>query len=140
MDLIEISTKRLVLEKLSNCHFYLIVMCCLDLFCFFDFVCGFVKKQKKGVYFALNAECSINYCKSNNGKYCMLACRVLIGETANGKEDCEAPLKADGHTRVETLVDDVQYPTIFVATRDYVALPVYYIWFHLSKVSSQIGY
>ena len=65
----------------------------------------------------------------------MLACRVLIGDIAKGTRNCEPPLKPDGHTRVETLVNDTNNPTIFVATRDYVALPVYYIWF--SKASSK---
>ena len=59
----------------------------------------------------------------------MLACRVLIGEIAKGERNAQPPLKSDGHTRVETLVDNVYNPTIFVATRDFVALPVYYIWF-----------
>ena len=71
----------------------------------------------------------------NNGKKCMMACRVLIGDIAKGEQNCEPPLKSDGHTRVETLVNNVQNPTIFVTTRDYCALPVYYIWFEKGKES-----
>ena len=91
------------------------------------------------MYFAKNARYSIDYCTANtnvnNGLYCMVACRVLIGDVAQGKKNSDPPLKSDGHTRVETLVDDTNNPKIFVATRDYVALPVYYIWFN--KVSSK---
>ena len=65
----------------------------------------------------------------------MLACRVLIGDIAKGKRNCDPPLKSDGNTRVETLVNHINNPTIFVATRDYVALPCYYIWF--GEVSSK---
>ena len=75
----------------------------------------------------------MKYCNNNrninNGKYCMLVCRVLIGATAKGKPYGEPPLKSDRKTRVETLVDNIHNPSIFVATRDYCALPVYYIWF-----------
>ena len=63
----------------------------------------------------------------------MLLCRVLIGDIAQGYRDCEPPLKSDGITRVETLVDDTNNPTIFVSTRDYCALPFYYIWFKERK-------
>ena len=63
----------------------------------------------------------------------MLACRVLIGDVAKGSTNCEPPLKSDGITRVETLVNDTINPTIFVSTRDYCALPVYYIWFKPRK-------
>ena len=87
----------------------------------------------QGVYFAKEAKYSIVYCSKNmkihNGMLCMLACRVIIGETSLGSPNCLPPLKSDGQTRVETLVNDVSDPTIFVSTRDYYALPVYYIWF-----------
>ena len=63
----------------------------------------------------------------------MLLCRVLIGDIAVGKRDCGPPLKSDGITRVETLVDNTINPTIFVSTRDYCALPVYYIWFGIRR-------
>ena len=94
-------------------------------------------RNKQGVYFAKNAQYSVKYCASNlnikNGQYCMLACRVLIGDIAKGSKNCEPPLKSDGISRVETLVNDINNPTIFVTTRDYCALPVYYIWFKQRK-------
>ena len=106
------------------------------MFVFFVCCCGYVFNNQ-GVYFAKNAKYSVDYCKNNaninNGKYCMLACRVLIGDITKGQKNCDPPLKADGHTRYETMVNDINNPTIFVATRDYCALPVYYIWFSLTK-------
>ena len=63
----------------------------------------------------------------------MLACRVLIGDIAQGYTNCDPPLKSDGISRVETLVNDINNPQIFVSTRDYCALPVYYIWFKQRK-------
>ena len=94
-------------------------------------LCDFT--YSKGVYFAKNAGYSVGYCKSNsninNNRKCMLLCRVLIGDIAKGHSNGEPPLKLDGKTRVETLVNHTHDPTIFVSTRDYCALPVYYIWF-----------
>ena len=60
----------------------------------------------------------------------MLACRVLIGDITKGEKNCDPPLKEDGYTRFETMVNDMDNPIIYVATRDYCALPVYYIWFN----------
>ena len=68
----------------------------------------------------------------------MLLCRVLIGTKAKGSQNCEAPLQSDGVTRVETLVNDVNDPTIFVSTRDDRALPIYYIWF--KQIDSPLSY
>lgn len=91
------------------------------------------KNKTKGVYFAKDACTSLSYGntdpKIRNGLRCMLLCRVLIGDTAKGSARCKPPLKSDGITQVETLVDNIDNPRIFVSTRDYVALPVYYIWY-----------
>ena len=120
-----------------------VVHVCIDYFRNLILFLLFFFLLAKGVYFAKNAKYSIDYCTSNadinNGLYCMVACRVLIGDIAQGKRNCDSPLKSDGNTRYETLVNDIKKPKIFVATRDYVALPVYYIWFKKISLDASLN-
>ena len=60
----------------------------------------------------------------------MLLCKVIVGDVANGRYDSkEIPYKKDGITQFDTLVDSVENPTVYVVTRDFMAVPKYKIWF-----------
>ena len=83
----------------------------------------------KGVYFAKYALKADQYCKmDNNGYYYMLICRVFVGDYTRGRHDMiTPPLKNDGKTQYDSLVDNINDPTIFVISKDYHAIPEYII-------------
>ena len=94
----------------------------------------------QGVYFARDANYSRSYCQNDSGKnnneLSMLLCRVIVGEYTRGSYNLKkVPYKKDGLTQFETLVDDIKHPTIYVVTRDFMALPAYRIRFKKETVS-----
>ena len=75
----------------------------------------------KGVYFALNASYSSQqrYSKPNSaGEQQMFACRVLVGEYSQGRQDQPTPDVRQGAVLYDTTVDDVNKPEIFVVYHD----------------------
>ena len=95
------------------------------------------------MYFAKYANISAKYCINNknvhNGDYCMLACKVIIGEMVQGSKDMKtAPFMENNLTQYDTLVDNINKPCIFVITRDYFALPKYKIWFRKASVVTEL--
>ena len=67
----------------------------------------------------------------------MLLCKVIVGDVTKGKYNLrKIPYKKDGVTQFETLVDNVKNPTVYVVTRDFMAVPKYKIWFR-SKSSKK---
>ena len=88
----------------------------------------------KGVYFAKNASTSATETYSQpgpNGEKYIIQARVLLGEWTKGTEDMKsAPYKSgDSTTQYDSVVDDVDNPTIFVIFRDTAAYPEYIIQF-----------
>ena len=75
----------------------------------------------KGVYFALNASYSSQqrYSKPNSaGEQQMFACRVLVGEYSQGRQDQPTPDVRQGAVLYDSTVDDVNKPEIFVVYHD----------------------
>ena len=92
----------------------------------------------KGVYFAVNSNYSAlgKYAKVNkDGHQMMFICRVLIGKyTLGNKSMKKAPtLTKDSNEVYDTLVDNVDKPTIFVAMSDGQAYPEYLVTFKIDK-------
>ena len=87
----------------------------------------------KGVYFAKYASKSFKFCQRHtDGYYYMLICRVYVGDYTVGKPDMDTPpLKNDGLTQYDSLVNDINNPTIFVVSKDYHAIPEYIVTFNL---------
>jgi len=86
----------------------------------------------KGVYFAVNASYSSShrYSKPNSaGDQQMFACRVLVGEYCQGKQDQPTPDVRHGTDLYDSTVDNVNTPQIFVAYHDAQAYPEYLITF-----------
>ena len=86
----------------------------------------------KGVYFAVDASYSSShrYSKPNGaGEQQMFACRVLVGEYCQGKQDQPTPDVRHGTDLYDSTVDDVNKPEIFVAYHDAQAYPEYLITF-----------
>jgi len=86
----------------------------------------------KGVYFAGDASMSRSYCDtSNNGESFMFVCRVIVGDYCIGNQQMLAPpMKPDGKSQYDCLVNALVNPTIFVITRDYHAIPAFLIVFN----------
>ena len=92
----------------------------------------------KGVYFAVNSNYSAQgkYAKVNkDGHQMMFICRVLIGKyTLGNKSMKKAPTLTKNSNEVyDTLVDNIDKPTIFVAMSDWQAYPEYLVTFKIDK-------
>ena len=88
----------------------------------------------KGSYFSNVAEIASRYCKANeeNGDvFVMLGCKVYIGESTIGRRNMDKKelYKDDKVTQYDSLVNDLDDPTIFVINRDYHAVPCFIIEF-----------
>ena len=91
-----------------------------------------------GVYFAVSASYSAQPRYSvvdRDGNQHMFVCNVIVGEyTKGGKSMKSAPsLQLGGADVYDSLVDDVNHPTIFVAMSDAQAYPEYLITFKLDR-------
>lgn len=91
-----------------------------------------------GVYFALNSSYSAQtkYAKlDKDGLQSMFICRVIIGEYTKGDRKMKtAPLLREGSTeQFDTLVENVEKPTIFVTMTDAQAYPEYLVTFKPEK-------
>ena len=62
----------------------------------------------------------------------MLVCKVIVGEYTLGYKAMDKSLlyKPDKKTQYDSLVNDMENPTIYVINRDYHAIPVYIILFN----------
>eukprot|EP01083_Nonionella_stella_P016597 46361_1 len=80
-----------------------------------------------GSYFATNALYSVSYCKSGNGTYQMLYCGVLCGESRLGTGSIKLtnwPNRGDSTEQiVDSLVNNLRNPTIYVIHDDFKAYP-----------------
>jgi len=88
----------------------------------------------KGVYFAVNSSYSSShrYSKPNGaGEQHMFACRVLVGEYCQGRQDQPTPDVRKGTDLYDSTVDDVKKPEIFVTYHDAQAYPEYLVKFKL---------
>jgi len=87
----------------------------------------------KGVYFARDAKYPVGngYARFDDDKTCahLLYCRVICGESAQGKSDLvRPPSKSSGH-EYESLVDVLTNPSIVVCCTDCQAYPVLKLFF-----------
>ena len=92
----------------------------------------------KGVYFAVNAWYSAQpkySAPDKDGNQHMFVCRVLVGEYTVGKAHMKVapPLHPGSKDVFDSLVDNVQAPTIFVAMTDAQVYPEYLITFKVKK-------
>ncbi len=92
----------------------------------------------KGVYFAVEAAYSAQekYAGSNSsGLQHMLVCCVIVGEYTKGTHDMKVapPISTDSKVVYDSLVDNADTPTIFVAMTDAQAYPEYLITFKKLK-------
>lgn len=79
----------------------------------------------KGTYFAKNASYSIDYSKKNAIKtdiVYMLLCSVIVGKTVIGSQSV--------HNTTDTMVNNINAPTIFISPIDAGGIPKYMIAFH----------
>lgn len=88
----------------------------------------------KGTYFAVNAQYSSQdtYSRPNpKGEKCMYLCRVLTGDFTTGQQNMiEPPLKTAGSIeKYDSVVDNMQNPTMFIIFHDSHAYPEYLITF-----------
>ena len=93
----------------------------------------------KGTYFSNSARIAAEYSSDQNkGEhvYAMIACRVYIGDSTVGRRDMKRSelYKADKVTQYDSLVNDLNDPSIFVINRDYHAVPCFVIVFTLRDI------
>ena len=91
----------------------------------------------RGVYFALNSWYSVqdkySVPDSNREKH-ILVCNLLVSQYTKGNKSMKvAPTIEGRQVCYDTLVDDVNNPTIFVAMKDSQAYPTYWITFKMVK-------
>ena len=91
----------------------------------------------KGVYFAVNASYSAQTKYSapdDDGNQHMFVCDVVVGKYTQGRHDMNvAPiLQPDSKDVFDSLVDNVNAPTIFVAMTDAQVYPEYLITFKVA--------
>jgi len=76
----------------------------------------------KGVYFARDASYSTQHryaVPDINGEQYLLYCRVITGESTEGKQTyIRPPKKPNSNVEYECLVDSITSPSIFVAPTD----------------------
>ena len=96
-------------------------------------------KFGKGVYFARDAAYSVDYCKSDggHGDCKMYVAKVLAGKYTQGKQEMKVPPSRNDPNnpglQFDSLVDDVQNPSIFVICQDNQHYPEYLISFKKTK-------
>lgn len=87
----------------------------------------------KGVYFASNSQYSVGYAKrddNDNGYQYMFLCRVILGESCIGRSGYTAPpRKPNSSIRYESMVDQLEYPEIFVISKDNQGTKYLYIYY-----------
>jgi len=85
-------------------------------------------KYGKGVYFATEANYPIHtgYALFDANDNCaeILYCRVICGQSVEGKEDFVRPPSKDKTHEFESMVDNTKNPSIYVVTNDYQSYPV----------------
>ena len=87
----------------------------------------------KGTYFSNEAKIAAQYCTpfDDRNVYAMLACRVYTGDSTVGSMYMRRDelYKEDKVTQYDSLVNDIDNPTIFAINRDYHAVPLFLIIF-----------
>lgn len=64
----------------------------------------------------------------------MLYCKVIAGDCCQGSYSLKKPPTIKKTTKqYDTFVDTLHSPTIFVVTRDFMAIPLWKIWFTIPK-------
>eukprot|EP01084_Bolivina_argentea_P207525 354058_1 len=84
----------------------------------------------EGTYFAVNADYSLSYCKSDNNTYKMFQCLVLCGESAVGSKKITLrnwPNKSGSGQIVDSLVNSRKHPAIFVIHDDVRVYPMFIV-------------
>lgn len=86
----------------------------------------------KGVYFALTSKFSLDYTE-RNGKKCMFLAKVLTGDFCIGNKSLIEPPSKPGTSSAyrlyDSVVNNVDQPSIFVVFNDDSAYPLYLITF-----------
>ena len=85
-----------------------------------------------GVYFATQFSYSAqeDYAQPDpNGIRCIFRCRVLTGEYTQGAEGLKEPPPKLGNRLYDSVVDDMNSPTMYVVFKDNHAYPEYLIKF-----------
>ena len=84
-----------------------------------------------GTYFAKKASYSVGfgYCPLHLGYQYIMLCKVIVGDSINGRQSMKKMPKKLNGMEYDTLVDDVNNPSIYVVWRDYRAVPMYLIKF-----------
>ena len=60
----------------------------------------------------------------------MLFCKVIAGDCCLGSYALKTPPTIAGSTKqYDTFVDKMTNPSIFVVTRDFMAIPLWKVWF-----------
>merc|ERR1712130_433350 len=89
----------------------------------------------QGTYFTNDASIAFKYAKQQKADskyYAMLACKVIVGQSTLGRRsmDQTSLFQPDGTTLFDSLVNDMDNPSIFVINRDYHAMPLYVLIFN----------
>ncbi len=92
----------------------------------------------KGVYFAVEASYSAQdkyAVPDSDGLQYMLVCRMIVGKYTQGTREMKTapPLAAGSMEVYDSLVDNIDTPTIFVAMTDAQTYPEYLITFKKVK-------
>ncbi len=92
----------------------------------------------KGVYFAVEASYSAQdkyAVPDSSGLQYIFVCRMIVGEYTQGHQKMKTapPLTADSKEVYDSLVDNINTPTIFVAMTDAQTYPEYLITFKKVK-------
>ena len=90
-----------------------------------------------GVYFARNSNYSVQdkySAPESNGEKNILVCSLLVSQFTKGTKSMKiAPNIPGKEVLYDTLVDNTDNPTIFVAMKDFQAYPNYWIQFKVDK-------
>ncbi|ESO82513.1 hypothetical protein LOTGIDRAFT_146598 [Lottia gigantea] len=84
----------------------------------------------QGVYFAVSSSYSVGYASGRPGQGQMYQCKVLVGQYTRGNSSYRVPPSKPGTFSVyESLVDNVNKPSMYVIFHDSQIYPEYLITF-----------
>lgn len=85
----------------------------------------------QGTYFSSSADYSVRFCNKKGPSRVMFLARVLAGVWTKGSPELKEPPHRDpeGMARYDSVVNDVDLPSIFCIFRDFQALPLYLVEF-----------
>lgn len=84
-----------------------------------------------GTYFSASADYSVRFCSRKSSSRVMFLAKVLVGKWTKGSPEMKEPphLDSEGMARFDSVVNDVEFPSIFCIFKDFQAMPLFLVEF-----------